>query len=144
MPYEYKYPRPAVTVDAVVFGRAAFRVHVLLIQRGKEPYQGTWALPGGFVELNETLEHAALRELEEETGIRLHEMAQLRVFDAVDRDPRERVLAVAFTAVVEQSAHRPRGNDDAREARWFALNALPELAFDHAQILACARERLGF
>jgi 8-oxo-dGTP diphosphatase len=143
MPYEYQYPRPALTVDAVIFGRSPAGPHVLLIQRARAPYQGAWALPGGFVELDETLEQAALRELEEETGIRLSQLTQLRAFDAVKRDPRERVISVAYAAVVDLAAHSPTGNDDAQEARWFGLHALPELAFDHGEILAYARERLG-
>jgi 8-oxo-dGTP diphosphatase len=142
MPYQYEYPRPALTVDAVVFGRCEQGLHVLLIRRDRPPYDGRWALPGGFVELDETLEKAAIRELEEETGVRLDTLDQLRAFDAVDRDPRERVISVAHVAVVDLAAHAPRGGDDASEARWFLLGALPPLAFDHADVLALARERL--
>jgi 8-oxo-dGTP diphosphatase len=142
MPYEYEYPRPALTVDSVVFARGAGVLHVLLIRRARPPYQGHWALPGGFVELDETLEQAALRELQEETGIRLSQMEQLRAFDAVDRDPRERVISVAHAALVEMEQYVPSGSDDASEARWFALDALPPLAFDHEQVLALARERM--
>jgi 8-oxo-dGTP diphosphatase len=141
MPYEYQYPRAALTVDAVVFGRADTGLHVLLIRRAGPPYEGCWALPGGFLELDETLEQAAIRELAEETGIRLSSLEQPRAFDALTRDPRERVISVAHVAVVNMAEHAPQGSDDASEARWFALDALPELAFDHAQVLSLARER---
>jgi 8-oxo-dGTP diphosphatase len=141
MPYEYEYPRPALTVDAVVFARNQGALHVVLIRRAGPPYEGRWALPGGFVELDETLEQAAIRELQEETGIRLSHMQQLRVFDAIDRDPRERVISVAHMALVDMAAYVPSGSDDASDARWFALDALPPLAFDHASVLALARER---
>ena len=143
MPYEYRYPRAALTVDTVVFGHGPSGVHVLLIQRARDPFQGAWALPGGFVEIDETLEQAARRELAEETGVRLPQVDQLRAFDALNRDPRERVISVAYTAQVELAAHTPQAGDDAQEARWFHLAALPELAFDHAEVLRCARERLG-
>jgi 8-oxo-dGTP diphosphatase len=143
MLYEYKYPRAALTVDCVVFGRDAGRTKVLLIQRGSPPFTGHWALPGGFAEPHETLERAALRELEEETGVRLPHAEQLRVFDAIDRDPRERTISVVHWAVVDAAEHQPRGSDDAREAAWFDLDALPPLAFDHDEVLACARERLS-
>ena len=143
MPFEYRYPRAALTVDAVVFGQSPRGLHVLLIQRARDPYRGAWAFPGGFVDLHETLEEAARRELEEETGIRLPRLEQLRAFDGVHRDPRERVISVVHTAVVELAAHTPKASDDAQDARWFALDALPSLAFDHAEVLGCARERLG-
>jgi 8-oxo-dGTP diphosphatase len=142
MTYEYEYPRAALTVDCVVLGRDGGALKVLLIRRGAPPFQGAWALPGGFLELDETLEQAAIRELEEETGVRLTEMEQLRAFDAIDRDPRERVISVAHMAVVDVAAHSPKAGDDAGETGWFALDALPPLAFDHAQVLALARERL--
>jgi 8-oxo-dGTP diphosphatase len=143
MSYQYEYPRAALTVDCVVFGRADDEFKVLLIRRARPPYAGSWALPGGFVELSETLEQAALRELEEETGLKLSHAEQLRAFYAVDRDPRERVIAIAFMAVVELAEHAPQGSDDASEAAWFDLDALPALAFDHAQILACAKQRFA-
>jgi 8-oxo-dGTP diphosphatase len=142
MAFTYRYPRAALTVDAVVFGSSPDGLHVLLIRRAAPPFEGTWALPGGFLELDETLEQAALRELREETGVQLTRMEQLRVFDAVDRDPRERVISVAYMAQVDVAAHPARGDDDASEAQWFALEALPPLAFDHAQVLAVAQERL--
>lgn len=143
MAYQYEYPRAALTVDAVVFGRAPGGLQLLLVRRKKPPFAGSWALPGGFLELDETLERAALRELEEETGIRLEALEQLRAFDAIDRDPRERVIGIAHFALVDVAQHTPRAGDDASEAAWFRLDALPELAFDHAQIIAVARARLA-
>jgi len=142
MPYQYDYPRAALTVDCAVFGRSGGGYALLLVQRARDPYAGSWALPGGFVELSETLEQAALRELQEETGLRLDHAEQLGAFDAIDRDPRERVIAIAFMTVVERGEHTPCGGDDASAAAWFELHALPPLAFDHAQIVASARARL--
>lgn len=143
MPYTYQYPRVALTVDCVVFAREAGATKVLLIKRARDPYQGHWAIPGGFVEPEETLEQAALRELEEETGVKLTQCQQLRVFDAVHRDPRERVISVVHWTVVDAAEHRPQGSDDASEAAWFDLAALPPLAFDHAEVLACAQAQLA-
>ncbi len=141
--YTYRYPRAALTVDCVIFGRSAMGVGLLLIRRKSEPFQGRWALPGGFVELHETLEQGARRELEEETGVRVARVEQLRAFDTVDRDPRERVISIAHYASVEQAEHAPRAADDASEVAWFPLSALPPLAFDHAQIVAAALERVN-
>ena len=143
MSYSYAYPRAALTVDCVVFGRDPNGLKVILIKRKHAPFPGCWALPGGFLELDETLEQAACRELFEETGVSLSSMQQLQVFDAIGRDPRERVLSVAHLALVELAEHPVVGSDDASDARWFALEQLPELAFDHAQILSLARSRLS-
>jgi 8-oxo-dGTP diphosphatase len=137
-----EYPRPALTVDCVVFGLDEEDLKVLLIQRGIEPFQGKWALPGGFVRLDETLEDAARRELEEETGVRQVFLEQLYTFGAVDRDPRERVVSVAYYALVKLSDHRIRGATDARDAAWFAVSDVPPLAFDHDNILTVAVDRL--
>src|SRR5688500_17517916 len=142
MPYQYEYPRPALSVDCVVFGRESGSVKVLLIRRKRPPFEGAWAIPGGFVEPQETLMQAALRELEEETSVKLERAEQLRVFDAVDRDPRERVISVVHWTVVNAADHTPRGSDDASEAAWFDLHELPQLAFDHAEVLAHAQRRL--
>jgi 8-oxo-dGTP diphosphatase len=136
------YERPALTVDCVVFGLDEDDLKVLLIQRGVEPFRGRWALPGGFVRLDETLEEAALRELEEETGVRQVFLEQLYTFGAVDRDPRERVVSVAYYALVRLSDHRIKAATDARDAAWFAVSDVPALAFDHDDILAVAVERL--
>ncbi len=143
MSYQYNYPRAVLTVDCVVFGRDGDALKVLLIRRAQAPYADCWALPGGFVDMHETLEQAALRELEEETGLRLTHATQLRAFDGVNRDPRERVISVAHMAVVNVAEHTPKGSDDASEAAWFDLHALPPLAFDHDEVLTFARTRLS-
>ncbi len=142
MSYSYKYPRPALTVDCVVFGLDEGALKLLLIERDGEPFAGTWALPGGFVEMRETLEEAARRELHEETGIRELYLEQLYTFGAVDRDPRERVVTVAWYALVNMSDHTIRAADDARQAEWFPAADLPPLAFDHAEIVEMALRRL--
>lgn len=142
MSHTYKYPRPALTVDCVVFGLDDEGLKVLLIRRGVEPFRGRWALPGGFVHVEETLEQAARRELHEETGVERLYLEQLYTFDAPGRDPRERVLSVAHYALVKLRDHRVRAATDAREAAWFAVSALPKLAFDHDRILETALARL--
>lgn len=143
--YLYDYPRPMVTVDAVVFTERAGERALLLIQRKHDPYAGCWALPGGFVEIEESLESAVHRELEEETGLHGAHLEQLRAFGAPDRDPRGRSISIAYSGKVDWRAHAPRGGDDAADARWFPLNALPPLAFDHRDIVeyAVAREFQG-
>jgi 8-oxo-dGTP diphosphatase len=142
MSYTYEYPRPALTVDCVVFGLDEDELEVMLIRRGLEPFAGRWALPGGFVHIDETLEEAARRELEEETGLRKVFLEQLFTFGAVDRDPRERVVTVAYYALVKLSDHKVRAATDATDAAWFSLSDLPDLAFDHAHILEVALDRL--
>jgi len=142
MTYSYQYARPALTVDCVVFGLDDGELKVLLIQRGLEPFKGRWALPGGFVRVEETLEQAARRELEEEAGLKNVFLEQLYTFGAVDRDPRERVVSVAYYALVKLSDHRARAATDAAEAEWFPLSKVPKLAFDHHQILQTALDRL--
>ncbi len=142
MPYTYQYPRPALTVDCVVFGLDETELKVLLIERRLPPFQGCWALPGGFVELEESLEAAALRELQEETGIEQVFLEQLYTFGAVDRDPRERIVSVAYYALVNLSEHQVQAASDARQAEWFAVAHIPSLAFDHDQVLTRALERL--
>jgi 8-oxo-dGTP diphosphatase len=142
MPYTYEYPRGALTVDCVVFGLDDDELKVMLIQRALPPYEGRWALPGGFVHLDETLEEAARRELAEETGLERVYLEQLYTFGAVERDPRERVISVAYYALVQLREHRVFAATDAREAAWFGLDDVPSLAFDHAEILTMARERL--
>ncbi len=143
MPYTYDYPRPALTVDCVVFGLDdQQRLQVLLIQRDNDPFQGQWALPGGFVDMDETIEQAALRELEEETGVKDLFVEQLYTFGNPGRDPRGRVVSVAYFALVNRSRHPVKAASDARKVEWFALNQLPQLAFDHDEILQVARARL--
>lgn len=130
--YSYKYPRPALTVDAIVLKRESRQL--LLIQRGIEPFQGKWALPGGFVEMDELLVDACRRELMEETGLEIGDLIQFMAADKVDRDPRGRTISVLFYGFVGDDA-QVRGGDDAREARWFPLDELPELAFDHGDLI---------
>ncbi|WP_319228794.1 NUDIX hydrolase [Draconibacterium orientale] len=132
--FTYKYPRAALTVDAIVFVKSETTISVLLIERGREPFKNKWALPGGFVDLDETLEKACIRELEEETGLQVEKMQQFRAYDAIDRDPRHRTISVVYS--VQLAGKMPvKGNDDAAQAKWFSIDDLPELAFDHAEIL---------
>lgn len=129
--YTYNYPRPAVTTDAILISPAKT---VLLIERGREPYKGTWALPGGFIDMDEELEVACLRELEEETGIKLDGLKQFKTFGGVNRDPRHRTISIIFYCFTEAEIQTTAG-DDAAKAEWFPIDELPELAFDHGQIL---------
>ena len=142
MPHTYEYPRAALTVDCVVFGFDAGALKVLLIERALAPFKGRWALPGGFVRVDETLEAAARRELVEETGLRDVFLEQLYTFGALGRDPRERVVSVAHYALVKLSDHQAKAATDAAEAEWFAVAELPSLAFDHAEIVAVTLVRL--
>jgi len=142
MTFSYRHPRPALTVDCVVFGLDGQELRVLLIQRNDDPHAGSWALPGGFVELHETLEQAAMRELQEETGLTRVYLEQLYTFGGVDRDPRERVVSVAYYALVKLSDHSVQAATDARDAAWFDVNDLPSLAFDHDAIVDMALYRL--
>jgi 8-oxo-dGTP diphosphatase len=142
MKFTYNHARAAVTVDCVVFGLDASDLKVMLIQRNLPPFCGTWALPGGFVRLEETLEEAARRELQEETGLEKVFLEQLYAFSAVDRDPRERVITIAWYALVRLSDHRVLAATDARNAAWFGLHDIPQLAFDHDEILQAAYTRL--
>jgi 8-oxo-dGTP diphosphatase len=139
--YTYDYPRPSVTVDVVIVSRQLPR-KVLLIQRKHEPFAGRWALPGGFVDMDEGLEAAARRELLEETGVAVEKVEQLAAFGDPGRDPRGRVISVAFLAEVDLKKVKPVGADDAVAAAWYSLARPPALAFDHANILATARKRL--
>lgn len=140
--YTYKYPHPAVTTDCVIFGFDGSSINILLIERGIDPFKGTWALPGGFLDLNETVEEGAKRELQEETNINDVYLEQFHVFSAVDRDPRERVLTVAFFALVSKNDFEVIAGDDASKAQWYEWNHLPPLAFDHNKIIRMAREKL--
>ena len=142
MKHAYEYPRAALTVDCVVFGFDEGDLKVLLIQRGLKPFKGRWALPGGFVRVEESLEDAARRELAEETGLKDIFLEQLYTFGAPGRDPRERVVSVAYYALVSLAEHKPRAATDARQAAWFSVDAAPDLAFDHEHILATALARL--
>jgi len=142
MTHTYQYPRAALTVDCVVFGYDEGELKVLLIKRALEPFKGRWALPGGFVRVEETLDAAARRELAEEAGLKEVFLEQLYTFGAVNRDPRERVVSVAYYALVKLAAHETRAATDAAEARWFPVSQVPKLAFDHAGILATGLARL--
>lgn len=147
MPFTYEYPRPALTVDCVVFGLEASELKVLLIERDLEPFKGSWALPGGFVNMDETLEQAALRELQEETGLHDLYLEQLYTFGQIDRDPRGRTVSVAYYALVNPKGLTLHASSDARQAKWFAVSQLrgssgPRLAFDHEKILDVALRRL--
>ena len=138
--YHYKYPHPSVTTDCVIFGFDGTKLNVLLVQRGVEPFKGRWAFPGGFVKLDETTLEGAKRELYEETGLKDAYIRQFHTFSAVDRDPRERVITVAYYALVRTS--EVKGGDDAAKAQWFSLEQVPSLAFDHDMILRQALNEL--
>lgn len=138
--YTYDYPRPAVTTDCVVFAHDGNGLSILLIQRGGEPYKGAWAFPGGFLNMDETAEQGALRELQEETGLELNHVTQIGAFTEVDRDPRSRVITIAFYAFSKKC--EVKGGDDAALAQWFPIDQLPKLAFDHESILREAIEKM--
>ena len=138
--YCYRYPHPAVTTDCVIFGFDGERLQVLLIERGIEPYKGKWAFPGGFLKMDETAEEGARRELKEETGLDGAYMEQFHTFSAPERDPRERVITIAYYALVK--IQEVKGGYDAACARWFPLDDIPSLAFDHDYILRMATQRL--
>ena len=136
MAYTYEYPRPALTTDAAVFTRTKNNeLKVLLIQRKTPPFLGFWAFPGGFVEMNETLEASANRELEEETGLKNVRLKQFKTYGAINRDPRGRTVSVVYYGFVDEKNTKVRAKDDANEAQWFPISYLPKLAFDHQQIL---------
>lgn len=124
-----------LTVDMIIFDFTEENRKVLLIQRDRTPFEGGWAFPGGFVDINETLEHAASRELEEEAGLKGIELKQFHAYSAIDRDPRHRTVSVVFYGFVEKKSKRIKAGDDARNAEWFSINNIPKLAFDHNIIL---------
>jgi 8-oxo-dGTP diphosphatase len=141
MPYTYDYPRPALTVDAVVFRDNNGVREVLLIQRKHYPFEGMWALPGGFVDMEETCEEAIVRELYEETNLRIGELHQLHTFSALGRDPRGRTVSVTFFGKADFANSAVKGGDDASDARWFAMKDMPELAFDHIKAVRMAEKK---
>ena len=138
--YSYKYPHPSVTTDCVIFGFDGGKLKVLLVERGLEPYKGRWAFPGGFVKMDESCEEGALRELEEETALKGTYVQQFHTYSDPNRDPRERVITVAFFALVR--IQEVEAGDDANKAQWFAIDEVPQLAFDHDVILRDALKRL--
>ena len=135
--YAYQYPRASVTADAVLFAEKGGQIYVLLIQRGNDPYKGYWAFPGGFLNMDETVARCAERELEEETGIVLTGMQLSGIYSDVERDPRGRVITAAYAAMTTMP--EATAADDAAAAKWWSLNALPKLAFDHETILRDAK-----
>lgn len=143
MPYSYEYPRLMLTVDAVVFRRNDTVLEVLLIRRKHEPFAGMWALPGGFVDMDETVEEAIVRELEEETGLNMESLQQLYTFSAIGRDPRGRSVSVTFYGQTDLDNSSVQGEDDADEARWFSVYQLPELAFDHINVVKMALTKIN-
>lgn len=143
MSYTYDFPRPSVTTDILVFSIREGALHVLLIERKYDPFQGAWAIPGGFVQMEEDLEACAKRELQEETGLSGIALRQLQCYGAPDRDPRGRVITVAYIALVPSDHLTAVGGSDAQDARWFPVDDLPPLAFDHAMILADGRAQLA-
>ena len=139
--YCYHHPRPALTADIIVVTRES-KPRVLLILRKHPPFAGVWALPGGFVDQNEPLEAAARRELREETGLEVGELAQLQTYGDPGRDPRGWTVSVVFVAIVDPTATYPRAGEDAAQAAWYPIDRLPPLAFDHQRIVDFARQWL--
>jgi 8-oxo-dGTP diphosphatase len=138
--YTYDYPRPAVTADSVVFCNGSDGLSVLLIERANDPFKGCWAFPGGFMDMEENAENCAKRELKEETGMEVRSLEYLGTFSEVNRDPRGRTITIAYYAVVEKSD--VIGADDASQAKWFPIDSIPSLAFDHDKILRMALEEI--
>ena len=139
MEYTYKYPRPAVTADCVVMTKESVP-QVLLIERGADPYKGCWAFPGGFMNMDETTEQCAIRELEEETGLKVSDLHQIGAYSKVDRDPRGRTITIAYLAIIDEPI-AVSGQDDAAKAEWWPIDALPPLAFDHEEIMRDAMKK---
>ena len=139
--YTYDYPRPAVTADSVVFCNGSDGLSVLLIERANDPFKGCWAFPGGFMDMEENAEDCAKRELKEETGMEVQSLEYLGTFSEVNRDPRGRTITIAYYAVVEKSD--VIGADDASQAKWFPIDSIPSLAFDHEEILRAALKVLN-
>jgi 8-oxo-dGTP diphosphatase len=135
MTYTYKYPRPALTVDCIIFRKFKKNINVLLIQRNSPPFEGKWALPGGFIDINERLIDAAKRELKEETCLENIDIRQFFTFDKIDRDPRGRTISVVFTGIINGMSPPIKAASDARNVGWFEIKNIPELAFDHEEIM---------
>ena len=144
MSYTYAYPRPSVTADIAIFSNNNENQQILLIRRGNNPFKGQWALPGGFIEMDETLAAAAVRELKEETGLSIPGLTQFRTYGDPGRDPRGRTISVVFYGFANPAKVKVAGGDDAADARWFSVDALPALAFDHEEILVELTQHLGY
>ena len=141
--YVYDWPRPMVTVDAVVFTFRNNRAKLLLVKRGNEPFKGKWAIPGGFIEIDEELEDAAARELQEETSLANVLLEQMRTFGRCSRDPRGRQITVVFMGIAAKGQNKVKGGDDAAKAKWFDIENLPkDMAFDHSEVAEFAIKRL--
>jgi 8-oxo-dGTP diphosphatase len=138
----YKYPRMSTTVDLLLFDNCAKETTILLIKRKNDPYENHWALPGGFIDMDEKVADAARRELQEETGVKIDHIDFLGYYDDIDRDPRGRTVSFAFTAITDKSSHRVKAADDASDAQWYAIHQLPLLAFDHQMIIEQAISKL--
>lgn len=141
MPYTYEYPRPAVTTDCLIFSRSDEQLYLLLIQRDSPPFEGKWAFPGGFIEIDENIDDAAYRELKEETNIDNIKLYQFKTYGQVDRDPRGRTISIVYYGFISSGNTESKAGSDARETKWFPTNNLPELAFDHDKII---REALDY
>jgi len=143
MKHCYHYPRPAVTADIIILKKSNDQQFVLLIERKHPPFEGMWALPGGFLEMDETLENTALRELQEETGITGVELKQFHTFSKVNRDPRHRTITTVFIGFTNDNIS-PVAGDDAAKAQWFSIDKLPPLAFDHAEVMEMVKVSLYY
>jgi len=143
MNYTYQFPRPSVTVDVIVFHKTSGRLSVLLIKRGHPPFENCYALPGGFLDMDETLEESAIRELLEETGLVVEQLQEVKSFSSLGRDPRGRTITVVFYTILKGKQPETAAGDDASEAKWFAVDNLPDLAFDHQEIMKYAIKKLS-
>ncbi len=141
MEYCYNYPRPSVTTDCIILQKKENQWNILLIERAADPFKGSWALPGGFLEMQETLEQCAARELEEETGLTDIALWQVHAFSALHRDPRGRTISILFWGIAKDHQHAKAG-DDAKNLQWFSVNKLPSLAFDHDHVVATALDKI--
>jgi len=144
MAYTYEYPRPAVTVDCIIYRNLNKETELLLVERKSPPFEGVWALPGGFMEINERLIEAAKRELAEETSLKNIALEQFHTFDEPGRDPRHRTISTVFVGELKNSKQEPKASSDAKSVKWFHVNDLPELAFDHDNIIHLASEKYNF
>ena len=143
MSYCYEYPRPAVTADIIILKKVDTKQFVLLIERKNAPFEGMWALPGGFLDMNETLEETAVRELWEETGMAGIRLEQFHTFSTINRDPRHRTITTIFIGYAVENTTVPFAGDDAAKAEWFSLEKLPPLAFDHGMVMEMVKEKYG-